>query len=85
MPDDIVLIASSAIAVRKLLGLCKSCACDYSISFNAGKTKQGFLPFKNGGEIPHQSTREETFPASEGPVHPPFPVGWLTGKKLNLE
>jgi Reverse transcriptase (RNA-dependent DNA polymerase) len=37
--DDIVLIAPTATAMRKLLALCDSYACDYCISFNAHKTK----------------------------------------------
>jgi hypothetical protein len=37
--DDIVLIAPTATAMRKLLALCDSYARDYCISFNAHKTK----------------------------------------------
>jgi hypothetical protein len=37
--DDIVLIAPTATAMRKLLALCDSYARDYCILFNAHKTK----------------------------------------------
>ena len=37
--DDIVLIAPSASALRKMLAICDSFATDYCISFNAKKSK----------------------------------------------
>jgi len=37
--DDIVLIAPSATALRNMLHICYNCACKYSMSFNAQKSK----------------------------------------------
>ena len=37
--DDIVLVAPTATALRKLLAICEGYARDYCISFNALKTK----------------------------------------------
>jgi len=37
--DDVVLIAPSAFALRKMLAICYSFATDYCVSFNAKKSK----------------------------------------------
>jgi len=37
--DDLVLLAPTASAMHKLLAMCEDYACEYSISFNALKSK----------------------------------------------
>jgi len=65
--DDIVLLASTASALRKMLAICDSYASEFHIVFNANKSKCLFL-FLSSRRFLYDSQKTCTFFISGNPI-----------------